>query len=170
MQFSVPQDLGVKLPVEGVRSKDSAMQINLDGFSFGVISQAVGSFMGSAALSFNPPTTSVPADITVQFHANMILASHEEIYIRMPGFSSETPVLIIDNVTAGPGFNGTYSNFTARWEHGTLVLKVKCGVAIGLLDRVSVMVSRDFGIVTPAEGVRLNDAGSPLEPMLHTVP
>jgi len=68
--------------------------------------------------------------------------------------SSVGPGAGVSNVT-GP------SNFTATWTLATqtLTLEVKCGATIGVGDRVSLMIGAEYGLNTPADGVRLNDLG-----------
>lgn len=158
-RLTVPMAVGIKLPVTGVPASGNGAVLNLEGYEFGVASRAVGSFMGSAALSFAPPTASVPVDVTVDFFTSMQLVSREQVVITLPGFTSLLPSVAVSTVAPGAGASNVTGpgNFTATWTLATqtLTLEVKCGATIGVGDRVSLMIGAEHGFIPKRQTLNL---------------
>jgi len=93
LSFVISRDSGLCIPINGVRSNDTRLEISSDAFDGPVSSrplinvEPVGSFTNTSMIHFDPAIVDQVSNISVSFRAQMDLIPGDHIMLTLNGFN-----------------------------------------------------------------------------------
>ena len=156
VHVDVPSELGIHVPIDGVRWKQLTIGLSssaADGpvavnpLTPIIYTQPVGDFGTSSAIQFEPAMAGSPTRITLNFRPRMRLAPEETITFVLPLIIGDSAVLCIG---PAPGYDATFE--AANWSLATSELILTVAAPVDADEHVSVVVPSSAGLTLPAAG------------------
>jgi hypothetical protein len=164
MCFLLGPEIGIKLPVDGIRHMQPSLTIQTDAqagrvgaTTFNTI-ESVGGFQVSA-ISYSKPYLGNSVDVTLTLNSYASLLPATRIRVSVPGFS--IPGQLGRNVsftyTSSMGNATPFAQFSGNLTTPELEYNISEEIPAG--SQFSMTVSAVHGIWLPSEGLRVNSQG-----------
>ena len=149
--FTVDTSSKLQLPAAGIQVNQTGFYVSTNATSgyvspVAVYAQPVSIF-ASQKIDFSSAAALMPCGLNLSFSLDCGLSVGDEIFLRLPNFGGDMPVLNLSQAGAG-------ANFSGSWQAPLLSLRVRRNVASRSIQWAHFTPTQ--GITVPEAGVSLN--------------